>query len=331
MSNKVLIVGGCGFIGHNLAVYLKKNKFNVTVSDSLNVNNYFSHKKTNNPNKKFILNVLKERQILLKKKKINIIINDARNYKSTSKIINTLKPNYLIHLAAVAHANVSNKDPYSTFDHSMRTLENTLDACRSLTYLKRFVYLSSSMVYGQFKKRTLSEKDICDPLGIYASLKFGCEKLVVGYNQVFNLPYTIIRPSALYGERCVSGRVVQKFLEAALKKESLQMVGDGKEFLDFTYIDDLVHGIYLAMIKPKSINNTFNITYGKSRSLIDLIKVINKNIKNIKIKKVKRDKLIPFRGTLSVQKAKKLIGYKPKFNLEKGIPNLIKWYENSKF
>ena len=85
------------------------------------------------------------------------------------------------------------------------------------------------------------------------------------------------------------------------------------------------------MIKPKSINNTFNITYGKSRSLIDLIKVINKNIKNIKIKKVKRDKLIPFRGTLSVQKAKKLIGYKPKFNLEKGIPNLIKWYENSKF
>ena len=331
MSNKVLIVGGCGFIGHNLAVYLKKNKFNVTVSDSLNVNNYFSHKKTNNPNKKFILNVLKERQILLKKKKINIIINDARNYKSTSKIINTLKPNYLIHLAAVAHANVSNKDPYSTFDHSMRTLENTLDACRSLTYLKRFVYLSSSMVYGQFKKRTLNEKDICDPLGIYASLKFGCEKLVVGYNQVFNLPYTIIRPSALYGERCVSGRVVQKFLEAALKKESLQMVGDGKEFLDFTYIDDLVHGIYLAMIKPKSINNTFNITYGKSRSLIDLIKVINKNIKNIKIKKVKRDKLIPFRGTLSVQKAKKLIGYKPKFNLEKGIPNLIKWYENSKF
>ena len=331
MSNKVLIIGGCGFIGHNLAVYLKKNKFNVSVSDSLNVNNYFSHKKTNNPNKRFILNILKEKQILLKEKKINIIINDARNYKSTSKIINTLKPNYLIHLAAVAHANVSNKDPYSTFDHSMRTLENTLDACRSLPYLKRFVYLSSSMVYGQFKKKTLNEKDICDPLGIYASLKFGCEKLVVGYNQVFNMPYTIIRPSALYGERCVSGRVVQKFLEAALKKEPLQMVGDGKEFLDFTYIDDLVHGIYLAMIKPKSLNNIFNITYGKSRSLIDLIKVINKNIKNIKIKKIKRDKLMPFRGTLSVQKAKKLIGYKPKFNLEKGIPNLIKWYENSKF
>ena len=100
----------------------------------------------------------------------------------------------------------------------MRTLENTLDACRSLKYLKRFIYLSSSMVYGNFKKKVVTEKEICDPLGIYASLKFGCEKLVEGYNQVFKMPYTIIRPSALYGERCVSGRVVQKFVEAALKR-----------------------------------------------------------------------------------------------------------------
>ena len=245
--------------------------------------------------------------------------------------VDLIKPNYLIHLAAVAHANISNKDPYSTFDNSMRTLENTLDACRSLNYLKRFIYLSSSMVYGNFKKKVVTEKEICDPLGIYASLKFGCEKLVAGYNQVFKMPYTIIRPSALYGERCVSGRVVQKFVEAALKKKPLQMVGDGKEFLDFTYIDDLVQGIYLSMIKTKSLNEIFNITYGKSKSLIDLINIIKKNINNVVVKKVERDKLMPFRGTLSVKKAEKLLGYKPKFNLERGLPKLIKWYENSKF
>ena len=145
------------------------------------------------------------------------------------------------------------------------------------------------------------------------------------------MPYTIIRPSALYGERCVSGRVVQKFVEAALKKKPLQMVGDGKEFLDFTYIDDLVQGIYLSMIKTKSLNEIFNITYGKSKSLIDLINIIKKNINNVVVKKVERDKLMPFRGTLSVKKAEKLLGYKPKFNLERGLPKLIKWYENSKF
>ncbi len=331
MTKKVLIIGGCGFIGHNLAIFLKKKKFDVTIFDSLSINNYFSFKKDNLPNKNYYLKILKQRQDLIKKNKIKLIIGDARNYSIISKNVDTVKPNYLIHLAAVAHANISNKDPYSTFDNSMRTLENTLDACRSLKYLKRFIYLSSSMVYGNFKKKIVTEKEICDPLGIYASLKFGCEKLVTGYNQVFKLPYTIIRPSALYGERCVSGRVVQKFVEAAIKKQPLQMVGDGKEFLDFTYIDDLVEGIYLSMIKNKSLNNTFNITFGKSRSLIDLIKVINKNINNVKVKKIKRDKLIPFRGTLSVNKAKKLINYKPKYNIEKGIPKLIKWYENTKF
>ena len=331
MSKRVLIVGGCGFIGHNLGVFLKKKKFDVNIFDSLSLNNYLSFKKDNIANKNYYLSILKERQDLIKKNKIKFIIGDARDYKIISKNVDLIKPNYLIHLAAVAHANISNKDPYSTFDNSMRTLENTLDACRSLNYLKRFIYLSSSMVYGNFKKKVVTEKEICDPLGIYASLKFGCEKLVAGYNQVFKMPYTIIRPSALYGERCVSGRVVQKFVEAALKKKPLQMVGDGKEFLDFTYIDDLVQGIYLSMIKTKSLNEIFNITYGKSKSLIDLINIIKKNINNVVVKKVERDKLMPFRGTLSVKKAEKLLGYKPKFNLERGLPKLIKWYENSKF
>jgi nucleoside-diphosphate-sugar epimerase len=331
MKKKVLIIGGSGFIGHNLAIYLKKKKFDVKVLDSLSVNNFLSLKKQKIPHKNFYLKVLNERHKLLKKNKISLIVKDARDYFSITKTIEKFRPNYLIHLAAVAHANVSNKDPYSTFDHSMRTLENTLDACRSQKYLDRFIYLSSSMVYGQFKKKIVTEQEICNPLGIYAALKFGSEKLVEGYNQVFNLPYTIIRPSALYGQRCISGRVVQKFIEAALKGKELNVVGDGKEFLDFTYIDDFIQGVYLSMTNKKSLNETFNITYGKSRSLIELIKIIQNNIPKVKLKYVKRDKLMPFRGTLSVNKAKKLLGYKPVFTLEKAVPEYIKWYVDSKF
>ena len=297
----------------------------------MGVNNFLSLKKEKVKYKKFYLKTLNQRQEMLRKNNIDFIIDDARNYHNITRIIENLKPSYLLHLAAVAHANVSNKDPYSTFDHSMRTLENTLDACRSQSFIKRFIYLSSSMVYGQFKKKVVTENEICNPLGIYASLKFGSEKLVEGYNQVFNLPYTIIRPSALYGERCISGRVVQKFIEAGLRGEDLNVVGDGKEFLDFTYIEDFIQGVYLTMIKKKSLNQTFNITYGKSRSLIDLVKIVKKTIPNIKIKYIKRDKLMPYRGTLSVNKAKKLLGYKPKFNLEKAVPRYIDWYVNSKF
>jgi nucleoside-diphosphate-sugar epimerase len=331
MKEKVLIIGGAGFIGHNLAIFLKKKNFDVSIVDSLSVNNFISLRKENSKNQKFYLESLNQRQELIKKYKINQIIEDARNYHSITRIVEKFKPNYLIHLAAVAHANVSNKDPYSTFDHSMRTLENSLDACRSLSYLKRFIYLSSSMVFGQFKKKIVTEKEICNPLGIYASLKFGSEKLVQGYNQVFKMPYTIIRPSALYGERCISGRVVQKFIEAALKGEDLQVVGDGKEYLDFTYIDDFLQGVYLCMTKTKSLNEIFNITYGRSRSLLELVKIIKSNIPKVKIKYVKRDKLIPYRGTLSVNKAKKLLNYKPVFNLEKAVPKYINWYVDSKF
>ena len=331
MKQKVLIIGGAGFIGHNLSIYLKKKKFDVTIVDNFAVNNLISlRKKKTFKLKKFYLSLLNERYDLLKKNKIKIIKLDVRKYNEISKVIDKINPQYIFHLAAVAHANVSNKDPYSTFDNSLRTLENTLDASRNLKNLKRFIFLSSSMIYGNFKKKEADETTICDPLGIYGALKYGAEKLVIGYNQVFKLPYTIVRPSALYGERCISGRVLQIFIESTFKGEKLKIFGDGKEFLDFTYIDDFVHGLYLIIKNKGSLNVIFNITYGKSRSLIEAVNIISKIIPNLEKEYIPRDKNMPFRGTLSIKKARKKIGYKPKYNLEKGLKKLINYY-NKKF
>jgi nucleoside-diphosphate-sugar epimerase len=333
-KEKVLIIGGSGFIGHNLAIKLSK-KFKIYIVDSFTINNLKSFKvRTNNLENSFYIKILKERVNLLKKNKINIINLDARNYKKISKLVDKINPNYIYHLAAVAHANVSNKDPFSTFDNSLRTLENSLDATRSLKNLKRFFYLSSSMLYGQFKKSSVNEETICEPLGIYGALKFAGEKMVIGYNQVFNLPYTIIRPSALYGERCVSRRVIQIFIESALKKVPIQITGDGKEKLDFTYIEDLLNGMVLMMTNNKAKNQIFNLTFGNSRSLIELIDILKKYFPNLKVKNIPRDKLMPIRGTLSMSKAKKLLNFKSKFNLEKGISRMIKWYlqkDNEKY
>ena len=331
MKKKVLLVGGAGFIGHNLAIKLKENNYHVKVIDSLSVNNYYSLKKNKkHPLKNFYLKVLKERRQLLAKYNIKLIVQDARNYHAISRLITQFNPEYIFHLAAVAHANVSNKDPFSTFDHSMRTLENTLDTARGLKKLKRFIFLSSSMVYGQFKKKEVDEKTICNPLGIYGSLKYGAEKLIIGYNQVFNLPYTIIRPSALYGPRCVSGRVIQIFIENLLTGKEIKVSGNGKEKLDFTYIEDLTKGLALILKKKKAKNQIFNLTYGKSRSINDVVKILKKKFIKTKVKYLPRDKLIPFRGTLSIKKAKKLIGYKPKYNIERGLLEYIDWYKNKR-
>ena len=89
----------------------------------------------------------------------------------------------------------------------------------------------------------MDEDTACEPLGIYGALKFAGEKMVIAYNQVFGLPYTIVRPSALYGERCVSRRVGQIFIENALLGQEIVVNGDGSDGLDFTYIQDLVDGL----------------------------------------------------------------------------------------
>ena len=132
------------------------------------------------------------------------------------------------------------------------------------------------MVYGNFDGRCVKESDQLKPLGIYAALKLSGEIIVKSYNQVFDLPYTIIRPSALYGERCVSRRVSQIFIENALTNQPVTINGDGEEKLDFTYIEDLILGIKLSIQNKNSINQTFNITYGDGRKIIDLVNILKK-------------------------------------------------------
>src|SRR3989338_375913 len=99
------------------------------------------------------------------------------------------------------------------------------------------------MVYGDFDSETVTEESPCNPIGIYGALKYAGEKIVIAYNQVFGLPYTILRPSALYGQRCVSRRVGQIFIENALQGLDVAINGDGADQLDFTFIDDLVGGV----------------------------------------------------------------------------------------
>ncbi len=333
MKNKkrVVIVGGLGFIGHNLAIYLKKFGYKVKIIDSLLINNILALKKNplEYPNPKIAKKFLVDRLKLIRKNKIIFDKLDARDYHKLCRSVDKFNPDVLIHLAAVSHANKSNKNPYTTFDHSFRTLENSIDAVKKKKI--HFIYFSSSMVYGDFKKNTVSENDILKPKGIYGSLKLAGELLVKAHKQVFNLDYTIIRPSALYGERCVSRRVGQIFIENLIRNKEIIINGSNKQRLDFTYIDDLMMGIKKVIENKKSLNETFNLTFGHSESLEAMMKILKKNFKNFKVSYEKKDKLMPKRGTLSIKKAKRLINYNPRFDLKKGYQRYINWYKTQKF
>ena len=130
------------------------------------------------------------------------------------------------------------------------------------------------MVYGTFEDESVTEDSACNPLGIYGALKFGGEKLVIAYHQVFGLPYTIVRPSALYGERCVSRRVIQIFVERVMRGEPVTVFGDGSDRLDFTYVADLVQGLLRVIGHEASRSQVFNLTYGEARSLMDIVAVL---------------------------------------------------------
>tara|TARA_Y100000590_G_scaffold219798_1_gene248884 strand:+ start:15413 stop:16420 length:1008 start_codon:yes stop_codon:yes gene_type:complete len=324
-NKKILLVGGCGFIGHNLAIHLKKMGANPIIVDSLSVNNILSFADNDIKNKKLYSSILNNRIELLNNNKIKLIIQDARDYHAVSRIYQDVNPDIIIHLAAVSHANKSNKDPHSTFDHSFRTLENTLDyAKKNKTHT---IYMSSSMVYGNFDSEDVKEERICKPIGIYGTLKYSGELLVKAYNHVFDLPYTIIRPSALYGERCVSRRVGQIFIENAIQDLDITINGNGEEKLDFTYIEDLINGIGLCCSNKNAINQTFNLTFGRSKKINELLEVLKNEFPNIKFFYKEKEKFMPERGTLDISKAKKLIGYNPINPIDTGYIKYISWYK----
>ncbi len=324
---KITIIGGCGFIGHNLAFSLKNEGFDVSIIDSLEINNIGSVEKNENnlPFPKLSMLILNQRINLLKKMKINLFKIDAKNHKEINKILNNIKPNIIIHLAAVSHANRSNLDPHKTFENSLITLENVLDFAKK--NVDHFIFSSSSMVYGNFKTNEVNEESVCSPMGIYGTMKFSAEKIIQSFNQVFDLQYTIVRPSALYGERCISRRVGQIFIESALNNKEIIIDGDGEEKLDFTYIQDLIQGFVKIIKNENSKNQIFNITYGNGRKINELIDILKKYFSNLNINYKKRDKLTPIRGTLSTDKAKKLINFEPVWPIEKGYVEYIKWYK----
>lgn len=327
-GKRVALIGGAGFIGHHLALGLADKGASVHVLDSLQVNNLltFSAPGPEMQNRELYERIIYQRLDALRASRIPLLVVDARDYQVLWRMLYAIKPHVIVHLAAVSHAGRSNKDPYSTFDHSLRTLENALDSARGVS--EHFVYLSSSMVYGNFLTEEVDEDHPLNPMGIYGALKVAGEKMVIAHQQVFDMPYTIVRPSALYGPRCVSRRVGQVFIENAMNQSTLRIDGDGSEKLDFTYIDDLVEGICLVIQKPEARNQTFNLTHGCSRSIQELLTIVKQYFPEVKVENIERDKLMPVRGTLSVARAKSLLGYEPQNPIEVGFPKYIQWYRD---
>jgi len=196
--------------------------------------------------------------------------------------------------------------------------------------VKKFVYVSSSMVYGNFNRHAMSdginENNDCKPMGQYGIMKLTGEWLVQDYSRQHKLDYTIVRPSAVYGPYDVEDRVISKFLTQAMQGKELTVNGID-DALDFTYVDDAAMGIALSAISEDTKNTTYNIARGKSHTLMTaatlIVDMVGKGSVTIK----NRDTSFPIRGQLNINRAKLDFGYYPTVDLVDGLKEYYNWLQ----
>ena len=313
---RILVTGGMGFIGHNVVARLEDMGHDVEILDKMT--NYG----------------------IIPKDELTALIEERSSHISSichiydigwAEVENTFKafePEMVIHLASFPRQKVVNADPMLG---SRTMIEGLLNLCElSCKYkVKKFVYISSSMVYGDFNGIT-NEYSPCAAQGQYGVMKLAGEWLVKDYAYRSCFDYTIVRPSAVYGPRDVEDRVVSKFFLSAMRGETLKVNG-AKEKLDFTYIDDTVDGIILAALSTRTNFKTYNVARGKSRTILEaaqlVVNIVGKGTIDVGNKSVD----YPSRGTLSIHEITRDLGFAPKIDIEEGFQRYYEYLQSSPF
>jgi UDP-glucose 4-epimerase len=314
----VLVTGGLGLIGHNVVRRLQAQGHTVSIIDT----------KTN-------YDIIPQEEIdyLIAQRSQGLDLTkyyclDIVNKWTIESCFNVDKPEIVIHMASFPRQKVVNAHPGRGSRTMSEGLLNLLD--HSNTYgVRKFIYISSSMVYGDFKDDVTEDAE-CQPQGQYGILKLAGEWLVKDYARRTNLAYTIIRPSAVYGPLDVEDRVISKFILNAMRGIPLRVNGAG-ETLDFTYVDDAADGIVAAALSDRTDNKTYNITKSHSHSLLDAAKLAVKVAGKGEIVVGNRDLDFPSRGALNIDAARRDFGFDPKVDVAEGFQNYYNWLKNDAY
>jgi len=331
-GQRILLVGGAGFIGHNMALELARMGATVAISDNLMVNSLIENcyeSSRAQVQRQAYQGFLLDRFLLLRQAGVKLMNCDARLLADLGRVFEDFNPTKVVHMAAIASAVDAKAEPGLAFDLQLITLRNVLELVRpKVRDINQVMFMSSSTVYGDFEGDSVDETTFPRPEGIYANAKFMGERLVRTYRTQYGLGTTVIRPSALYGERCISRRVSQVFIENALTGKPLLLEGGGDGKLDFTYINDLVQGMVraLALHKGHDDSSTFNLTFGNARTIADLAAVVKSVVPDAILEERPRAVDKPIRGTLSTDRAKEKLGFAPEWTLETGYKRYCEWY-----
>lgn len=283
---KIIITGGCGFIGSSLTDFLINKGYEIYIIDN------FSNNKITKPNKKS------------KFYKI-----DIRNIDEINKIKNVYA---IIHLAAIADILISKDNEKKYFNNNLKGFQDVLNFC-SNNKIKKLIFASSASVYGNKDKTAVKEHQSLDPGHYYAYSKLIGENMLKLYSKINKFDYTILRFFNIYGPK--SNAVISTFLAQKLQKKKITIFGNGKQKRDFLYIDDLCDAILKVLENKKAKNETYNLGSGKSISINELKnKLSHKDYINLE----KRNDDIEV-SIANISKIKKHLNWFPKISIEEGL------------
>ena len=312
---KILVTGGKGFIGSKIVEMLSKDH-KVTVVDN--------HDTYGIMTKEDLHKLLQWRTRNWKAENVSVIDGDILDRLVCLKAFSH-NPEIVIHLATYPRAKIVDEDPIVGIPKVINTTTNLLWHSEKWN-VKKFVYVSSSMVYGDFVDGT-KEDASTKPKNIYGEAKLTGERLVKLFAKRDGLNYNIIRPSGVYGPGDMPDRVVSKFFAKAMKNETITL-HNGNNKVDFTYRQDAARGIVLAALSSVA-NVSFNITAGNATSLRTLAEtIIEITGSESDIEDIGNHKLYPMRGTLDISRAKDLLDYEPEFSLKQGLDSYYDWLQN---
>jgi UDP-glucuronate 4-epimerase len=321
---KVLVTGGAGFIGSNVAEVLLDRGDDVVIVDEMNDYYDVTIKEMN-------LTLLrnKVKDMPDGDKRLTIYKGDICDEEFMLNVFETERPEWVCHMAARAGVRPSIQDPYVYIHSNIRGTTNLMELSHKFN-VKNFVFASSSSVYGGSSSTYFSEEENVDnPVSPYAASKKACELLSYTYHHLYNLNVSALRFFTVYGPRGRPDMAPFKFIDRVSRGLELQQFGDGSSSRDYTYISDIVDGIIRAVDRPHPYE-VFNLGKGNGTSLKEFIDLVQKHVgKDAKIK-VMPDQPgdVPY-TCADVSKAYRLLGYKAQVPFEEGIRRTAKWYKES--
>ncbi len=312
---KILVTGGAGFIGSHLIKKLLEENFSVVCVD--NFNDYYSPE-------------IKEKNIsnFMNNPDFKLYREDIRNFEALGKIFQEEKEiKKIVHLAAMAGVRSSIKYPTLYNEVNIQGTINLLELAEKYK-IDNFIFASSSSVYGNNKKIPFSEDDLTDcPTSFYATTKKMGELICYTYHHLYHLNITCLRFFTVYGPSGRPDMAPYKFTKAVLTGDEILMFGNGSSQRSYTYIDDIIEGIFSALNKKfgYEIINLGNYQTTFLKNFIALIENISG--RKAKIKQIGEQSGDMPITSADISKAKRLLDYRPKIDIEKGMSIFIDWFK----